>query len=119
MKRPTRSLAAKFSVARRALLLWSPALFVARCFDSLRTPRMGRLRRLPPLNALTIFEASSLRPPRALHGQPKSCSSRQCAVSHQVKALEVELGEEQRLSKTYWIICPQATTNLPKIATFR
>ena len=27
--------------------------------------------------------------------------------------------EDLRLSKTYWIICPQATTNLPKIVTFR
>ena len=27
--------------------------------------------------------------------------------------------EELRLSKTYWIICPQATTTLPKIVTFR
>jgi LysR family glycine cleavage system transcriptional activator len=27
--------------------------------------------------------------------------------------------EELRLSKTYWIICPQATANLPKIVTFR
>jgi LysR family glycine cleavage system transcriptional activator len=24
-----------------------------------------------------------------------------------------------RLSKTYWIICPKATTTLPKIVTFR
>ena len=27
--------------------------------------------------------------------------------------------EELRLSKTYWIICPQATTTLAKIVTFR
>jgi len=27
--------------------------------------------------------------------------------------------EELRLSKTYWIICPKATTTLPKIITFR
>jgi LysR family glycine cleavage system transcriptional activator len=27
--------------------------------------------------------------------------------------------EELRLSKSYWIICPQATANLPKILTFR
>jgi len=27
--------------------------------------------------------------------------------------------EELRLSKTYWIICPQATAKLPKIVTFR
>jgi LysR family glycine cleavage system transcriptional activator len=27
--------------------------------------------------------------------------------------------EELRLSKTYWIICPKATTTLPKIVTFR
>src|SRR5215470_16239681 len=27
--------------------------------------------------------------------------------------------EELRLSKTYWIICPKATTALPKIVTFR
>ena len=27
--------------------------------------------------------------------------------------------EERRLSKTYWIICPKATTMLPKIVTFR
>ena len=27
--------------------------------------------------------------------------------------------EDLRLSKTYWIICPKATTNLPKIVTFR
>ena len=27
--------------------------------------------------------------------------------------------EELRLSKTYWIICPKATTGLPKIVTFR
>ena len=24
-----------------------------------------------------------------------------------------------RLSKTYWIVCPKATSNLPKIVTFR
>lgn len=29
------------------------------------------------------------------------------------------LAEELRLSKTYWIICPKATTMLPKIVTFR
>jgi LysR family transcriptional regulator, glycine cleavage system transcriptional activator len=28
-------------------------------------------------------------------------------------------GEELRLSKTYWVICPNATANLPKIVTFR
>ena len=28
-------------------------------------------------------------------------------------------GEELRLSKTYWIICPKATASLPKIVTFR
>ena len=27
--------------------------------------------------------------------------------------------EDLRLSKTYWIICPQATASLPKIVTFR
>jgi LysR family transcriptional regulator, glycine cleavage system transcriptional activator len=27
--------------------------------------------------------------------------------------------ESLRLSKTYWIVCPKATTTLPKIATFR
>jgi LysR family transcriptional regulator, glycine cleavage system transcriptional activator len=27
--------------------------------------------------------------------------------------------EELRLAKTYWIICPKATTTLPKIVTFR
>jgi len=27
--------------------------------------------------------------------------------------------EKLRLSKTYWIICPQATAKLPKIVTFR
>jgi LysR family glycine cleavage system transcriptional activator len=27
--------------------------------------------------------------------------------------------QELRLSKTYWIICPKATTTLPKIGTFR
>jgi LysR family glycine cleavage system transcriptional activator len=27
--------------------------------------------------------------------------------------------ESQRLSKTYWIVCPKATASLPKIATFR
>jgi LysR family glycine cleavage system transcriptional activator len=27
--------------------------------------------------------------------------------------------QDLRLSKTYWIICPQATTSLPKIVTFR
>jgi len=27
--------------------------------------------------------------------------------------------EELRLSKTYWIICPNATASLPKIVTFR
>jgi LysR family glycine cleavage system transcriptional activator len=27
--------------------------------------------------------------------------------------------EELRLSKAYWIICPQATADLPKIITFR
>ena len=27
--------------------------------------------------------------------------------------------EELRLSKTYWIICPKATTTLPKIVIFR
>jgi LysR family glycine cleavage system transcriptional activator len=27
--------------------------------------------------------------------------------------------EELRLSKTYWIICPKATTTLPKIVMFR
>ena len=27
--------------------------------------------------------------------------------------------DELRLSKTYWIICPNATTALPKIVTFR
>ena len=26
--------------------------------------------------------------------------------------------EELRLSKTYWIICPKATTTLPKIVNF-
>ena len=29
------------------------------------------------------------------------------------------LAETLRLSKTYWIICPKATSTLPKIATFR
>lgn len=29
------------------------------------------------------------------------------------------LDEELRLPKTYWIICPKATTTLPKIVTFR
>ena len=27
--------------------------------------------------------------------------------------------DELRLTKTYWIICPKATTSLPKIVTFR
>jgi LysR family transcriptional regulator, glycine cleavage system transcriptional activator len=27
--------------------------------------------------------------------------------------------ESQRLSKTYWIVCPKATAGLPKIVTFR
>jgi len=27
--------------------------------------------------------------------------------------------ESLRLSKTYWIVCPKATANLPKIVTFR
>jgi len=27
--------------------------------------------------------------------------------------------EALRLSKTYWIVCPKATSNVPKIATFR
>jgi len=27
--------------------------------------------------------------------------------------------EELRLAKTYWIICPKATSMLPKIVTFR
>ncbi len=29
------------------------------------------------------------------------------------------LPEALRLSKTYWIICPKATSTLPKITTFR
>jgi LysR family transcriptional regulator, glycine cleavage system transcriptional activator len=27
--------------------------------------------------------------------------------------------EALRLSKTYWIVCPKVTSNLPKIVTFR
>ena len=27
--------------------------------------------------------------------------------------------EALRLSKTYWIVCPKATSNVPKIVTFR
>ena len=27
--------------------------------------------------------------------------------------------ESLRLSKTYWIVCPKATSNVPKIVTFR
>ena len=32
-----------------------------------------------------------------------------------VRPVDVSL----RLSKTYWIVCPKATSTLPKIATFR
>jgi LysR family glycine cleavage system transcriptional activator len=27
--------------------------------------------------------------------------------------------EALRLSKTYWIVCPKAVSNVPKVATFR
>src|SRR5438045_8649378 len=63
--------------------------------------KVNRLRRLPPLNALKAFEAAARH--ESLTRAAEELCVTQGAVSHQVKALEAELGvrlfqrERQRL----------------------
>ncbi len=52
-------------------------------------------------------------PPAILLRQPRK---RNLLINGRlVRPIDVSL----RMSKTYWIVCPKATSNVPKIATFR
>ena len=61
------------------------------------------LRRLPPLNALKAFEAAA----------------RHESFTRAAERLIRPFKDSIRLSRTYWIICPKATSGLPKIELFQ
>ena len=74
----------------------------------------GELARGPVLNrASMVIDA-------AIDGQGIALARTTLTATDLINGRLVRpFAEELRLSKTYWIICPKATTALPKIVTFR
>lgn len=67
-----------------------------------------------------VLNRASMVIDAAIDGQGIALARTTLAASDLISGRLVRpFDEELRLSKTYWIICPKATTTLPKIALFR
>jgi LysR family glycine cleavage system transcriptional activator len=67
-----------------------------------------------------VLNRASMVIDAAIDGQGIALARTTLAASDLINGRLVRpFAEELRLAKTYWIICPKATTTLPKIITFR
>lgn len=74
----------------------------------------------PELTHGPVLNRASMVIDAAIDGQGIALARTTLAATDLISGRLVRpFGEELRLSKTYWIICPKAATMLPKIATFR
>jgi LysR family glycine cleavage system transcriptional activator len=67
-----------------------------------------------------VLNRASMVIDAAIDGQGIALARTTLAASDLISGRLVRpFDEELRLSKTYWVICPKATTTLPKIVMFR
>jgi len=68
----------------------------------------------------TVLNRASMVIDAAINGQGIALARTTLAAFDLINGRLVRpFAEALRLSKTYWIVCPKATSNVPKIATFR
>ena len=72
--------------------------------------RVDRIRRLPPLNALKAFEAAARH--ESFTRAAEELFVTQGAVSHQVKALEEELGSSSSIASGSDSSSPKLAANI-------